>query len=50
MTQIKKKKEMTQMIELVDKDIKCYCNNIQHVQHDGLKHKLRKERHGKKTK
>lgn len=38
---------MTQMIELVDKDIKCYRNDITHVQHGRLTHKHAKERYGK---
>lgn len=35
------------MIELVDEDIKCYCDTIPHVQHGRLKQKHAKERHGK---
>lgn len=35
------------MRELVDKDIKCHCSNIPHVQHGRLKHKHAKERHRK---
>ena len=38
---------MTQMIELVGKDMKYYYNYIPYVQHGRLKHKHTKERHGK---
>lgn len=38
---------MTQVIELIDKDIKRYYNNITHVPHGRLKHKHAMERYGK---